>query len=78
MGNKYFHSKLSNWSIRKRGNVHRIHKLKNTSEKALAKKPNIRRYSRCNSIKCIPTLYLYGIPSTQEERSTNTGYDKHI
>ena len=28
IGNKYFHSKFNNWSIRNRGKVHRNHMIK--------------------------------------------------
>lgn len=30
MGNRYFHSSVSNWSIRRRGNVHLNHMMINT------------------------------------------------
>ena len=33
IGNRYFHSRLSNWSIRRRGNDQRTHKLKKIKEK---------------------------------------------
>ena len=37
MGNKYFHSKFSNWSIRNRGNVHRNHMMINIKKNVLLK-----------------------------------------
>lgn len=37
MGNKYFHSRFSNWSIRKRGNVHLNHMITNIKKNVLPK-----------------------------------------
>ena len=37
IGNKYFHSRFNNWSIRSLGNVHLNHMIKNISKKVLPK-----------------------------------------
>ena len=37
IGNKYFHSKVSNWSIRKRGNVHLNHIITNIKKNVFPK-----------------------------------------
>ena len=37
MGTKYFHSRLNNWSIRRRGNVHLNHMMINITTAVLPK-----------------------------------------
>jgi hypothetical protein len=37
MGNKYFHSRFSNWSILNRGNVHLNHMIRKIKKKVFPK-----------------------------------------
>ena len=78
MGSRYFHSRVSSWSILSLGKVHLNHIIRKITPNGLSEEPEERRDEIHHLVESVPAVNMKRHPAAKKYGGGNGGDDEHV